>query len=106
MIEMTEAAAEQLERMAEKAGVELVGLRVCVLGGGCSGLSYDMDFESEAGPDDVVFGEHPKIFVDKKSLEFVDGTILEFTGGLTGTGFVFQNPKARNTCGCGSSFSV
>jgi iron-sulfur cluster assembly protein len=92
--------------MANGKGVELVGVRVTVLGGGCSGLSYDMDFESELEPDDLVFGDHPKIFVDKKSHEFLDGTILDFTGGLKGVGFVFRNPNANSTCGCGSSFSV
>jgi len=106
VIKMTEAAAKRLEIMADKAGVELVGLRVSVLGGGCSGLSYDMDFESKSDDNDLVFGEHPKLFVDKKSHEYLDGTVLDFTGGLKGSGFVFINPNADKTCGCGSSFSV
>jgi len=106
MIEMTTAAARRLEVMAEKAKIDLVGLRVSVLGGGCSGLSYDMGFESNAEEDDLVFGDHPKIFVDKKSHEYLDGTILDFTGGLRGTGFVFKNPNAEQTCGCGSSFAI
>ncbi len=106
MIEMSPSAAERLQIMADKSGVELVGVRVAVLGGGCAGFSYDMDFEESADSDDLVFGDHPKIFVDKKSHEYLDGTVLEFTGGLKGVGFVFKNPNADTTCGCGTSFSV
>jgi iron-sulfur cluster assembly accessory protein len=106
MIEITQAAAERLQIMADKKGVELIGVRVAVLGGGCAGMSYDMDFEDTADPDDLVFGDHPKIFVDPKSHEFLKGTVLEFTDGLKGVGFVFKNPNADSTCGCGTSFSV
>ena len=106
MIELSGAAAERLQVMADNKGVPLVGVRVAVLGGGCAGMSYDMDFEDTAGDEDLVFGTHPKIFVDKKSHEYLAGTVLDFTGGLKGVGFVFKNPNVENTCGCGTSFSV
>ncbi|MFT5435246.1 MAG: iron-sulfur cluster assembly accessory protein [Myxococcota bacterium] len=106
MMTMTEACAKHLETLAEREAIELVGVRIKVIGGGCSGLSYDIGFESEAGPNDLIFGEHPKLFVDKKSLKFVEGLILDVKSALVGTGFVFRNPNASNTCGCGTSFAV
>lgn len=85
---------------------QLVGVRLSVRGGGCSGLSYDIDFEDNQRDNDHVFGEHPKIFVDPKSLPYLEGMIIDVTSGMVGTGFVFRNPNADRTCGCGSSFSV
>ena len=105
-IEMTETAIERLRLVAAEQQVELVGVRVGVTGGGCSGLSYVLDFEKEARLGDRVFGEAPKIYVDRKSLVFLDGTTMDFEGGLNGKGFVFKNPNATATCGCGSSFSA
>jgi iron-sulfur cluster assembly protein len=92
--------------VSAEQNVELVGVRVGVTGGGCSGLSYVLDFEKEPRLGDRVFGENPKIFVDRKSLVFLDGTTLDFEGGLNGKGFVFQNPNAKGSCGCGSSFTA
>lgn len=105
-VQVTQAAIERLTAVAAEQGVELVGVRVGVTGGGCSGLSYMLDFESAPRLGDSVLGDKPKIFVDRKSLVFLRGTTLDFEGGLNGKGFVFKNPNAKASCGCGSSFSV
>jgi len=83
-------------------------VRVGVKSGGCSGLSYDLKFDKEqAAEDDKVFEVNDiKIVVDKKSFLYLIGTTLEYSGGLNGTGFVFNNPNANRTCGCGESFSL
>ncbi len=84
-----------------------MGVRVKVKGGGCSGLSYDVALADTPRETDLVFGDDaPRVFVDPKSHEFVDGLVLDVSRGLVGTGFVFNNPKAQKTCGCGTSFSV
>lgn len=106
MLEISEAAILRLRDVAAEQGVELVGVRVGVSGGGCSGLSYVLDFEKAPRLGDSVFGDNPKVFVDRKSLVFLRGTTLDFEGGLNGKGFVFKNPNAKASCGCGSSFSV
>ena len=78
-----------------------------VKGGGCSGLTYILDLVDEPKEDDKVIEEHGlKLFVDRKSYVFLAGTILEYSGGLNGKGFVFNNPTAKTTCGCGTSFGV
>jgi len=82
-------------------------VRVGVKSGGCSGLSYDLKFDKEQADDDKVFEDNSiKIIVDKKSFLYLIGTTLEYSGGLNGTGFVFNNPNANRTCGCGESFSL
>ena len=82
-------------------------VRVGVKSGGCSGLSYDLKFDKEQKEDDKVFEDNGvKIIVDKKSFLYLIGTTLEYSGGLNGTGFVFNNPNANRTCGCGESFSL
>ncbi|TGV01964.1 HesB/IscA family protein [Flavivirga rizhaonensis] len=82
-------------------------VRVGVKSGGCSGLSYDLKFDKESKEDDKVFEDNDvKIIVDKKSFLYLIGTTLEYSGGLNGTGFVFNNPNANRTCGCGESFSL
>ncbi|AUC82778.1 MULTISPECIES: iron-sulfur cluster assembly accessory protein [Lacinutrix] len=82
-------------------------VRVGVKSGGCSGLSYDLKFDKAKEDDDKVFEDNGvKIIVDKKSFLYLIGTTLEFSGGLNGTGFVFNNPNANRTCGCGESFSL
>jgi iron-sulfur cluster assembly protein len=106
MLEISESAILRLRDVAAEQGVELVGVRVGVSGGGCSGLSYVLDFEKAPRLGDSVFGDNPKVFVDRKSLVFLRGTTLDFEGGLNGKGFVFKNPNAKASCGCGSSFSV
>ncbi len=82
-------------------------VRVSVVSGGCSGLSYKMDFDTESRPNDQVF-EHNgvKVVTDLKSFLYLFNTTLEFSGGLEGKGFVFNNPNAARTCGCGESFAV
>ena len=82
-------------------------IRVGVKSGGCSGLSYDMDFVEKAEDGDQLFQENGiKILVEKKSLLYLIGTTLEYSGGLNGKGFSFNNPNASRTCGCGESFAV
>lgn len=105
-VAISPSAVERLKIVAAEQGVELVGVRVGVTGGGCSGLSYVLDFEKAPRLGDQVFGESPKIFVDRKSFVFLRGTTLDFEGGLNGKGFVFSNPNAKSSCGCGSSFSA
>lgn len=82
-------------------------VRVGVKSGGCSGLSYDLDFDTSVAPQDKVYEDNSiKIVVDKKSILYLIGTTLEYSGGLNGKGFVFNNPNAQRTCGCGESFSL
>jgi iron-sulfur cluster assembly protein len=82
-------------------------IRVGVEGGGCSGLSYKLEFDSQKKEGDQLFEDKGiKIVVDRKSFLYLVGTELEYTGGLNGKGFVFNNPNANRTCGCGESFSV
>ncbi|MBT3523952.1 MAG: iron-sulfur cluster assembly accessory protein [Flavobacteriaceae bacterium] len=82
-------------------------VRVGVKSGGCSGLSYDLNFDNKTNEDDKIYEDNGvKIIVDKKSFLYLIGTTLEFSGGLNGKGFVFNNPNANRTCGCGESFSL
>lgn len=82
-------------------------IRVGVEGGGCSGLSYKLEFDNQVKEGDQMFEDKGiKIVVDRKSFLYLVGTELEYTGGLNGKGFVFKNPNANRTCGCGESFSV
>jgi iron-sulfur cluster assembly protein len=107
-IKMTEKAAAEIRRIkADNKIPDEHGLRFGVKGGGCSGFSYVLGFDSESKKGDVVFELHGlKVFVDPKSLFYISGTELDFSDGLNGRGFVFNNPKATKTCGCGSSFSA
>ncbi len=108
MIEITETAARKIRSLMAKQGIAEGGLRVGVKGGGCSGLSYTFAWEREARLGDEIF-EGPagaKIFVDRKSHLFLDGTILDYDTALLGKGFVFNNPNAKQNCGCGSSFGA
>ncbi len=105
---ITEKAAEKIKYFAAKDGMtENVGVRVAVKGGGCSGLTYDLDItDQELESDKVVEQYGVKVMVDKKSFIYLVGTELEFSDGLNGKGFIFHNPNANKTCGCGTSFSV
>ena len=106
-IEITDRAAGEIRRLRQKEGIDAGGLRVGIKGGGCSGLSYNLGFEVEARKGDKVFArEDVKLFCDLKSYIYLNNTVLDFDSGLTGKGFQFLNPNARNTCGCGESFSV
>ena len=82
-------------------------VRVGVKSGGCSGLSYELKFDNQIGETDKIFEDNDiRIIVEKKSFLYLVGTILEYSGGLNGKGFVFNNPNAQRTCGCGESFSL
>ncbi len=82
-------------------------VRVSVTSGGCSGLSYEMDFDNESRPDDQIFDDNDvRVVTDLKSFLYLCNTTLEFSGGLEGKGFFFNNPNASRTCGCGESFAV
>ncbi len=107
-VSISELAATKIKYFAEKQGIhENVGVRVAVKGGGCSGLTYDLQITDEERDTDKVVEQHGiKVMVDKKSYIYLVGTELEFSDGLNGKGFVFTNPNAKKTCGCGTSFSV
>ncbi len=107
-IKISEKAAKEIRRiMTENKVPETFGLRVGVKGGGCSGLTYTLGFDAEANEGDTVIDqESVKLFVDGKSLFYLSGTILDFSDGLNGKGFIFNNPNATKTCGCGESFSA
>ena len=107
MITLTENAVKQIKRIREDEHVEAGGLRVAVAGGGCSGLSYKLDFVKGPEASDKIFEQDGvKVFIDPKSFLYVRGMILDYQGGLNGTGFTFQNPNATKSCGCGTSFAV
>lgn len=107
-IKISEKAAKEIRRiMTENKIPETYGLRVGVKGGGCSGLTYTLGFDGEAKEGDTVINQEDiKLFVDGKSLFYLSGTILDFSDGLNGKGFIFNNPNATKTCGCGESFSA
>jgi len=108
MITVTEnAKSHALNLMKEENRPENSFIRVGVEGGGCSGLSYKLEFDNTMKEGDQAFEDKGiKIVVDRKSFLYLVGTELEYTGGLNGKGFVFNNPNASRTCGCGESFSV
>ena len=103
-ISITENAAAHVRGFTQK---EETGLRVAVKGGGCSGLTYELQVVDGPGENDKVIKEHGvSLYIEKKSYVFLAGTVLDYSGGLNGKGFVFNNPNAKTTCGCGTSFSV
>ena len=108
MIQISETAARQIRTLMDKQGIDEGGLRVGVKGGGCSGLSYTFSWERQPRVGDEVFDgpNGAKIFVDKKSLLYLNGTVLDYDTSLMSKGFVFNNPNAKTTCGCGSSFGA
>ena len=109
MITITERAAEAIKASLadEKLTVEDNYLRVAVKGGGCSGMSYDLGFDNAKKVGDIeIEKDGVRLLVDLKSQVFLAGTTLDFSAGLNGRGFVFTNPNAEGTCGCGESFSV
>ena len=108
MITVTERAkAKALNLMVEQHKPTGSFIRVGVEGGGCSGLTYKLEFDHQVRPDDKIFEDKGvKIVCDKKSFLYLIGTELDFTDGLNGKGFQFNNPNASRTCGCGESFSV
>ena len=109
MIKVSDTARIKISQSMTEDGfsIDVDFVRVGVKSGGCSGLSYELDFDAGIGENDKVFEENNvKIAVDKKSFLYLVGTTLEYSGGLNGKGFVFNNPNANRTCGCGESFSL
>ncbi len=108
MIQITEKATQQINLIkTQEQKAEGSFLRVKVKRGGCSGFSYLLDFDNQKLEEDKTFTENDtEIVIDKKSLLYIMGMTLDYQGGLNGQGFVFSNPNASKTCGCGSSFSV
>jgi iron-sulfur cluster assembly protein len=107
-IQVTENASQQIRKLLDKQGMPSGGLRVAVKAGGCSGLSYTFAWEPAPREADQVFEgtDGARVFVDPKSLKFLDGTLLDYDTALISKGFLVQNPQAKGTCGCGVSFSV
>lgn len=109
MIKVADTASKRIVQMMKDDGFDAAVdyVRVGVKSGGCSGLSYELKFDKELSENDKVFEDNDvKIAVEKKSFLYLAGTILEYSGGLNGKGFVFNNPNANRTCGCGESFSM
>ncbi len=107
MIELTVKAAEKVKEIQEAEGLQEQGLRVRVIGGGCSGFSYDLFFEDEITDLDQRFESRGiPLYIDMMSFQYLEGTEIDYVEGLSGAGFKFQNPQAKQTCGCGSSFST
>ncbi|MHA4845146.1 HesB/IscA family protein [Flavitalea antarctica] len=110
MIYVSDKAKEKVEKLMQEAHIEGQPdffLRVSVVGGGCSGLSYKMDFDNQSKPNDQVFEDKGvKVVTDLKSFLYLVNTTLDFTDGLNGKGFHFSNPNASRSCACGESFAV
>ena len=107
MVTVSETAAKKLSSLIEESGFKTPYVRVSVKGGGCSGLAYDLSFDTDQQTGDTLAEDKGvKILVDMKSLLYLYGTELNFTDGLNGKGFEFINPNASRTCGCGESFAV
>lgn len=107
MIALTDSAIHQIGKLQAEENKAGCVLRVSVVGGGCSGMSYKLDFDSNTGDKDKIFEfGGVRVAVDPKSYLFLKGMTLDFSAGLNGRGFEFSNPNASKSCGCGSSFSV
>ena len=109
MIKVSDTAKEKVIALMTEEGFDAAKdfVRVGVKSGGCSGLSYELKFDQEKSDTDKIFEDNAvRILVDKKSFLYLVGTVLEYSGGLNGKGFVFNNPNAQRTCGCGESFSL
>ena len=106
-VNMTPTAVAKVKEIMAQQNPVPAGLRVGVVGGGCSGFSYSMSFESGAGMmDKVIDVEGLKVFVDATSMMYLQGVTVDYVETLEGAGFKFENPNVKSTCGCGSSFSV
>ena len=107
MIQVTENAKNKAIQLMSEEGKDGFFIRVGVKGGGCSGLMYELTFDNQMKETDKSFKDNGmQVVVDKKSFLYLVGTTLDFSGGLNGKGFVFSNPNADRTCGCGESFSL
>jgi iron-sulfur cluster assembly protein len=107
VLSLTEQAVRQVKTILARENIEDHGLRVAVTSGGCSGYSYGLDFETQARPDDIVLTiDGVKIYVDAASAHYLNGTVIDYVTGLQESGFKFNNPNVKGTCGCGTSFSA
>lgn len=107
LISITEKALEQIKTIAVNDNPDgSKGLRLAVTGGGCSGLSYKIEFSNPKEKDNILQFDNVKVLIDPKSVIYLKGIVLDFKDGLNGKGFIFENPNAKNTCGCGESFSL
>ena len=108
MVQLTETAVGKVQEILSTQEPKPAGLRIAVVGGGCSGFSYSMAFENSPGMLDKTyqFGEGLKVFIDQASLLYLDGAEVDYVETLEGSGFKFNNPNVKSTCGCGSSFSA
>ena len=103
---LTAKAVEMVKDAIQREGLDGYGIRVGVMGGGCAGFQYSMDFEKDARAGDLAFEQDGlRLFVDPMSSMYLQGVTVDYVVGLQGAGFKFNNPNARTTCGCGSSFS-
>ena len=106
IVNLTDTAKEELKRLIVKETDNPDGVRLSLLAGGCSGLSYHLQFDKKKEHDLIDEINGIKIMIDPKSALYIHGITLDYQGGLTGRGFVFSNPNAKKSCGCGTSFSV
>ncbi len=106
IVSATDSAIRELKRLLADERPEVTGVRMAVKGGGCSGLSYVLDFDKERDGDNLVEQDGVRFYMDRKSTIYLKGIQLDFKEGLKGKGFIFTNPNASSTCGCGESFSV
>jgi iron-sulfur cluster assembly protein len=107
MVQLTETAITKVREILDTQEPKPAGLRISVVGGGCSGFSYSMAFENSPGMLDKTYAfDGLKVFVDQASLLYLDGAQVDFVESLEGSGFKFNNPNVKSTCGCGSSFSA
>ncbi len=107
MVQLTETAVTKVREILDTQEPKPAGLRIAVVGGGCSGFSYSMAFENSPGLLDKTYNfEGLKVFIDQASLLYLDGAQVDFVETLEGSGFKFNNPNVKSTCGCGSSFSA
>ncbi len=107
MISVTTRAAEKVKEIASAEGLEGQGLRLRVIGGGCAGFTYDLYFEDQVGDMDEQYESNGvKLYVDPLSHQYLEETEIDYVEGVHGSGFKFNNPNVKGTCGCGSSFSV
>lgn len=107
IISITDKALEQIQVISRAENADgSRGLRLAVTGGGCSGLSYKIEFSDKKEKDNVLDFNGIKVLIDPKSVIYLKGIVLDFKDGLNGKGFSFDNPNAKNTCGCGESFTI
>ena len=106
VVQLTDAAQQEVRRLLDEVGDSSIGLRLGIKGGGCSGLTYVLDFTEHQDGDTIIEIGGFKVYLDRKSTIYLSGIELDHKSGLQGRGFVFHNPMATNTCGCGESFSL